>query len=1028
MTRRWGTHPVSKRCTSGTEVPRGLKSILLLAISTLVFLPGCSRPHPPYSAKDALQTFRIEPGFRIENFVAEPDIRSPSDMEWDEDGRIYVVEDPGYPLNTEGKVGRVILLEDTNGDGRPDRRTVFADKLTLPTGIMRWKKGVLVTDAPDVIYFEDTNGDGIADVRRVVLTGFAFTNPQHTVNNPTYGLDNWIYLAHEGPAGAVIFTEKFGDRGSDIRFPDASGTPVLPPARRMLRFRPDTHQIEYLAGSSQFGIGFDAWGHPFTVSNEDHIREEVIAARYLDRNPHLPVGAAMARISDHRPAAEVYPIAENVRVEMLSGVGSFTSACGITVYLGGAFPGLFSLTAEPAQNLVHRDMLSPSGAVYLAKRAREGVEFLASTDSWFRPVNFYIGPDGAIYVLDFYRYAIEHPEWMATETHHSPDLYKGEDRGRIYRITPDAPLALPSKIRLSQASDEELVAHLADPNIWWRRTAQRLLVDRQSERAVTPLLRLFETSKEAVGRLHALWTLDGLHKLDLKLVQKALADPEAGVRENAILLAEPALKQHPELVNALLAMEHDPDSRVRFQLLCTLGSIVSPASTAVQDRLLAQDREDPWMQIAALSASPERAPQLFKTAQSFASQETEAQAAFFRQVTAVIAARRKPEEVRQVLETLVRTATPQSAWWREASLQGLAQGFGGGRGGGGRGGGGRAGRGESGSRENLGQDLLVKLFEGPDKNIRRAALRLLGATGLPANSAARLKTAAATAQQPDADPDLRADSIGMLALEDPAPHEAMLKGLVDPKQPEAVQAAAVRALGRVRGPEIGTFLLDHWRGMTATVRMDAADAMFTDPSRPRQLVEAIKSDRVQPWTLAFRHKRNLVMSRDPALREEARKLLEEKAGDREQVLKRYEAALTMKGNPGKGQEVFDRVCSKCHQLNGKGKEVGPDLATVRNRSPQLILPDIIMPNKSIAQGYESYVVETKSSGIIEGVLGPQTPTTFTIRHEDGKQDIIRREDIIDMRVTNLSAMPADLDKQVSIQQMADLLNYIKSGR
>ena len=1005
-----------------------MNTCTLVVLFSAFLLAGCGGSRSPYSPKDALKTFRIEPGFRIENFLAEPDIRSPVAMEWDEDGRIYVVEDPGYPLNTEGKVGRIILMEDTNGDGIPDRRTVFADKLTLPTGIMRWKKGVLVTDAPDVLYFEDTNGDGKADVRRVVLTGFAFTNPQHTVNNPLYGFDNWVYLAHEGPAGAVIFTEKFGDRGGDIRFPDHPDAPVLKPARRMIRFRPDTHELEYLAGGTQFGHSFDAWGHQFTVSNEDHIREEVIDARYLDRNPQLSLGAASARISDHRPAAEVYPITQNARVEMLSGVGSFTSACGITVYLGGAFPaslGLFSLTAEPAQSLVHRDVLTPSGAIYAARRSREGVDFLASTDAWFRPVNFHIGPDGAIYLMDFYRLAIEHPEWMATHTHHSADLYKGEDRGRIYRIVPDAPLALPSKIHLSQASDEELVSLLAKPNIWWRRTAQRLLVDRQSPGAVAPLIKLFETSPQAVGRLHALWTLDGLHKLDPKLIQKALTDPEAGVRENAIILAESALPHSPELVNALLQMEHDPDGRVQFQLLCTLGGISSPASMAVQDRLLAKNIEDPWMQIAALSASPERAPQLFKAAQAFANQETEARATFFRQVAAVIAARRKPEEIHQVLETLVRTSTPQSAWWRVASLQGLG---GGGRGGRGGGGGRGANRRDPAARDNMGQDLLVKLFEGPDQAIRRASLRMLGSTGLPGNAAPLLKSAAATAERADADPDLRADSIGLLALDDPAAHQAMLKALVSPKQPEAVQAAAVRVLGRVSGAEIGTFLLDHWKAMTPAVRMDAADAMFTDPDRPKLLVEAIKSDRIQPWTLAFRHKRNLVMSRDPALREEARKILEEKAGDREKVLKRYEAALSMTGDPRKGQEVFERVCSKCHQLNGVGKEVGPDLATVRNRSPQFILPDIIMPNKSIAQGYESYVLETKSSGIIEGVLGPQTPTTFTIRHEDGKQDIVRREDITVMRVTNLSAMPEDLDKQVSVQQMADLLKYIKTAR
>src|SRR5688572_14078886 len=385
------------------------------AILILLLAGGCSRPGPPYSPAEALKTFRIESGFRIDSYVSEPDIQSPVAMEFDETGRVYVVEAPAYPLNMAAKSGRVILLEDANGDGRPDRRTVFADTLTMPTGVMAWKKGVLVTDAPDVLYFEDTNADGKADIRKVVLTGFAFSNPQHTVNNPVYGLDNWIYLAHEGPSGAVIFPDLFGDRGADLRFPDRADVPSLPPARRMVRFRPDTGQLEYLSTSSQFGHSVDAWGHRFTVSNEDHIRQEVIAAAYLTRNPDLPVGSAPERISDHRPAADVYPITHRARVEMLSGVGAFTSACGLTVYLGGAFSpslGLFSLVAEPAQDLVHRGCRMPSGATHVAKRAHEGVEFLASTDAWFRPVNFSVGPDGAIYLVDYYRQVVEHPEWM----------------------------------------------------------------------------------------------------------------------------------------------------------------------------------------------------------------------------------------------------------------------------------------------------------------------------------------------------------------------------------------------------------------------------------------------------------------------------------------------------------------------------------------------------------------------------------------------------------------------------------------
>jgi putative membrane-bound dehydrogenase-like protein len=893
----------------------------------------------------------------------------------------------------------------------------------MPTGAMRWKKGVMVTDAPDGLYFEDTDGDGKADIRKVMLTGFAFSNPQHTVNNPMYGLDNWIYLAHEGPAGAVIFPDIFGDRGTDLRFPDRPGGPSLGPARRMVRFRPDSGQLEYLSSSSQLGHSVDSWGHHFTVSNEDHIREEVIPAAYLTRNPDLPVGSAMERISDHRPAADVYPITHGARVEMLSGVGSFTSACAITVYLGGAFPlslGLFSLVAEPAQNLVHRDVLTPFGATYIARRAHEGSEFLASTDAWFRPVNFSIGPDGAIYMVDYCRQIIEHPEWMSTHTHKSPDLYAGEDRGRIYRIVPDTPLPRPGPIRLGQASNQDLVQRLASPNVWWRRTAQRLLVDRGSADAVEPLTSLFASSQSALARLHALWTLDGLRRLETSLIEKALEDPEAGVRENAILLAEPRLAGNPSLIEKLLRMERDPDRRVQFQLLSTLGGIDSPASRGAQDRLLAQAIDDPWMQIAALSASSERAPQLFRAAAAFTDRETSARATFFHQIAAVIGARRQTVEIRQMLMSLLSASPAGSAWWRAAALEGLAQGFGSNPSR-------RRAPGDSPAPVNLGQDLLLKLFESPDAEVRHSSLRVLTATGLPPNAAAVVRRAAATADEGERDPSLRADSVGLLALHDAAAHEGLFKHLIDPQQPEAVQAAAVRGLARVKGPAVATYLIERWKSMTPAVRMDAADGMFLDPDRPRLLLEAIKKETVQPWSLAFRHKRQLLMSRDASLREAARSLLEEKAADREQVLERYQAALEKTGDPQKGRLVFEQVCAKCHKMNGVGQDVGPDLATIRNRPAQSILSDIIKPSASIAQNYESYVVDTTSGGMITGVMRAQTPTTITIRQEAGRDEVIRRADIKAMRVTSLSAMPADLDRQISIAQMADLLRFLRTS-
>jgi putative membrane-bound dehydrogenase-like protein len=978
---------------------------IILAAAACLFT-GCHKSGPPYSVTDALNSFKVESGFHVERFASEPDIASPVAMDVDENGRVYVVEDRGYPLSVDNPLGHVKMLEYTNGDGIPDRVTIFADKLVMPTGVMRWKKGILVTDAPNVWYFEDTRGNGVADVRKLVLTGFAVTNPQHTVNNPVYGLDNWIYLAHEGPARAIIYKKQFGDVGTDIRFSDRLDLAALKEHNRNVRFRPDSHQLESLSGSSQYGQAFDDWGHHFTTNNSDHARHEVIAARYLERNPDLPVFSAMQQIPDHGAAAKVYPITLHPRFELLTEVGQFTSACGITFYHGSLF------VAEPVHNLAHQDLLTDAGATFIAKRAHPDVEFLASTDAWFRPVNFYVGPDGALYVMDFYRLVIEHPEWMSTEAQKSKDLTKGIDRGRIYRIVPDGAPA-PKAIKLGSASNAELVRELENPIIWWRRTAQRLLVDRNAVDVAPNLVHLIHESQSPVGRLHALWTLDGLGKLDAPEIEAGLADHEPGVRENAIILAESRLASDPKLTEKLLAMVKDPDARVRFQLLCTLGSVKSPQAGAAREQLLSRDIEDKWFQIAALSASSDEAPRLYAKAVTADARETPGRTNFVRLGASAIGARQKPAEVQSVIDKVARAEQPNAEWWRSASLEGLALGM----------------RGKAIQQASFGasQVLLLKIFSSPQGTVRRAALRLINITGLPpgAATASAVERAAATAADQQADADLRADAIGLIAIAGPDAHQALLKQLIDPHQPDQVQIAAVRAYGKIKGDEVGKVLVVNWRALTPGGRTAAADAMYLEPSRVWLLVAALKNGDVQPWTLAFTHRRQLIMNTDPAIREAARPLLEQSAGEREKVTKRYEAAFDRQADAGRGREVFKSICIKCHRFAGMGVQVGPDLATVQNQPKQVLLEDILMPNKTIAQGYESYVVET-TGGTLDGVLGAQTPTTIALRHEQGKEDIIQRKDIKQMYVTNLSAMPPDLEKQIDIQQMADLLEFLKT--
>ncbi|HEY5444357.1 MAG TPA: PVC-type heme-binding CxxCH protein, partial [Pyrinomonadaceae bacterium] len=412
---------------------------------------------------------------------------------------------------------------------------------------------------------------------------------------------------------------EFGDEGSEIVFHGQPNTPKLPKDAngRCIRFRPDSNQIEMTSSDCQFGHTFDEWGHRFGCNNSNQGYQEVIADRYFQRNPHLLISDATQSMSDHEDAAEVFPTTTHPDRQIFTNVGVMTSACGLTAYLGDAFPAPYNknvtFVAEPVSNLVHVDVLKDSGASFTASRILQSKEFFSSTDAWSRPVNMYVGPDGALYVLDYYRKVIESPEWMSEDAINAGDLYDGTDKGRIFRITPkDAkPAEWTKGLKLGDASIEELVNNLANPNSWWRMNAQRLLVDRADKNAVHALVEM-TSNPSAMGRLHALWTLEGLGELKQEQIEQALKDSEAGIRENAVQLAELHLNKSPGLSNALLAMRNDPNAKVRFQLLLTLGFIDSPESAEARNQILFADINDPWVQVAALSASSSQTASLLK--------------------------------------------------------------------------------------------------------------------------------------------------------------------------------------------------------------------------------------------------------------------------------------------------------------------------------------------------------------------------------------------------------------------------------
>ena len=995
--------------------------LLLYSLSAVIV--SCHQPDSRVStsAQNALSTFELDPRFQIELVASEPLVADPVAMEIDEAGRMYVVEMHGYPLDKSG-TGKIKLLSDTDGDGRMDESTVFADELVLPTGIMRWKKGVLVTDPPHVLYLEDTTGDGKADLRNIVLTGFAVSNPQHNVNSPLLGLDNWIYLGHEAAITTHRYEEEFGDRGGDIYFPAQPDSPRLPEnaSGRSVRFRPDSHELEMLSSKTQFGQTFDAWGHHLLVTNSNHIIQEVIAARYLERNPDLLVSDATQSLSDHGNAPEVFPITDNPEHQLLTNVGIITSACGLTMYQGGAFPAGFdsvTFVAEPVSNLVHADRLTDQGASFTASRLYPEKEFLASTDAWFRPVNMYVGPDGALYVIDYYRQIIEHPEWMAEEVVQSGALYNGTDQGRIYRITPKGtqPVSWTKESLLGDATTEELVEALAHDNAWWRRHAQRLLLDRNEEEAVPLLKEMAQNTDAPLGRLHALWTLEGLRELSPEIIRQALQDPVPGIRENAIRLAELHLDEAPALTEALLALQEDTDPKVRFQLLCTLGFLDTPPVAQARQKLLFEGLQDEWMQIAALSAASSQREVLLEAVLVRFQEDSAAYASLAKRLSAMVAAGSAAKTIHQLIDKATAPVAARSAW-QAPVLEGLAQGL-------------KSKEATDAVGREQQNQLVQAYFKHPFTPVRQACLHVLQATGLPENTATKtaMQWAKQIASNRTLPADKRAEAIAFLSLNHPEPHLAFLKELVNPGEPLPVQSAALYALSAKPDQTVSRYVLQQWPVLTPEVRNVAINTFMGKPERISLLLDAIEEGKVQPTTIGWPRSVGIMTVMNDTLSTRARSLLGKK-DDASEIIGKYQPALDMTANREQGQLVFQQNCAVCHQVGGKaGRPFGPDLSTLKNRRPAAIMADILAPNLSIADGYDLWTVTLKSGEAVQGVIATETPTALTLRSPSGQETTIARQDIASLQTLDVSAMPTGLENQISQQEMADLLAYIRQA-
>jgi len=407
----------------------------ILFASALVAAPLPS----PLTPADALKAFVAAPGLRVELVAAEPLLASPCAIAFDAKGRLFVAENRGYPIGPkegEKPAGVIALLEDTDKDGRMDKRTVFADGLTFPNGVLPWGGGLIVTCAPDVLFLKDNDGDGVADERKVLLTGFATTgSTQLRVNAPTIGPDGLIYLAAGLSGGTVTCPEH----------------PERPPLKMTsdIRFHPKTLEVELVDGKSQYGMSFDVFGNRFICMNRVPVQHVAFQSKWLKRNPRLAFSEtvqdcnernAFNGINGGHDGVRLFPISSNITTAD-GHAGSFSAACGVKVWQGNSLltpecaAAVFS--CDPTGNLVHADRLTAKGATFVASPLYPGREFLASRDDWFRPVFLAKGPEGAMYVADMYRKVIEHPDYLSEEVRKHTEFETGKTMGRIWRVRAD---------------------------------------------------------------------------------------------------------------------------------------------------------------------------------------------------------------------------------------------------------------------------------------------------------------------------------------------------------------------------------------------------------------------------------------------------------------------------------------------------------------------------------------------------------------------------------------------------------------
>ena len=948
---------------------------------------------PPLAPAESMKKIHLPEGFRVELAAAEPLVLDPVAFDWDERGRLWVVEMADYPMGMDGKDkpgGRVRILEDSDGDGRYDRAELFAEGLNFPNGILCWKGGALVTAAPEILYLQDKDSDGRAETREVLFQGFHEGNQQLRVNGLRWGQDNWVY----GAIGAHVAGYGAGTKLKSLR----TGQEVALGARDF-RFRPDTGEIDPQSGPTQFGRNRDDWGRWFGTQNSWPLWHYVLQDHYLRRNPHF--AAPSPRLDLVTPAnPKVFPVSPPAkRYHDFKSSGHFTAACSGILYrddlLFAGETGIQAFICEPAANLIQRQVLQEDGVSFKASRSPQDQahDFFASEDPWCRPVMVRPGPDGALWVADMYRFMIEHPHWLPKNGKEEllPYYRLGEDRGRIYRILPakGAPRVAP---RLDQLDAAGLVAALDSPNGWQRDKVQQVLLWRNDATAVPLLEKLAVDSDNPLARLHALCTLDGLQALKPELVEQALRDPHPGVRENALRLAE--TRGTPAVIAEAVKRITEQDPKLLLQLAFSLGAWEDPRAGAALGQLAVSHGQDPWIRAAIMSSAVPHAGALVETV-------LQGNPEFVGTWRPLLFAQLLGLADRSSLARLLAPVlTPRDGQFTSEQIEGFHEFL------------------------VLLQRKRIELSELQHRRKDDELSRILSSG--PNAIFDHTTRVAGDDKRPPRERIAAASLLGTVKERQQDASVSLASWLTAQTPPETLKMA-VHALANLGADDLPERFAKAWGELGPETRAVVLDEWLRRESWALDFLQRVESGKIPVNTIDTTRRSRLLQHHAPAIKRLAAKVFDASSSpSRASVVQNYQSALTLKGEPTKGREVYRLYCSACHKHGTEGRELGPDLASVAEHPPEKLLSNILDPNIDIQPGYQAYTCVLKSGEELYGLVTAETAHSFTLVLPDGTKRVVLRQDVSALRGANLSLMPEGLEAATSQQDMAHLIQFLRT--